>query len=113
MPQQPNLTNEELATILHALRALHCGGRLQGCAIGDCDHFENVEPLSNNAIDGLCERLNFDGCGLAVMDSLKSIRWKLNDAAFVTGVMLNIASVLSMRYLYKRFGCGAGRSNFK
>ena len=54
------LTNQETATILHALRTLQCEGRFEGCAAGDCDHFEEVDALTNAEIDELCEKLNFD-----------------------------------------------------
>ena len=51
-------THRELATILHGLRMIQCGGRLEGCAAGDCQHFEGVKPLTNRQIDALCERIN-------------------------------------------------------
>lgn len=33
-------------------------GRIEGCAAGACDHFEDVEPLTNAEIDELCESIN-------------------------------------------------------
>jgi hypothetical protein len=52
------LTGRELATILHGLRMIQCEGRLEGCAAGDCEHFDGAEALNNQEIDALCERLN-------------------------------------------------------
>lgn len=54
-----NLTERELATVLHGLRTLQCGGRIEGCAAGMCEHFDDAEPLTDEEIDDLCERLNF------------------------------------------------------
>lgn len=51
--------DRETATILHALRIVQCGGRIQGCAAGDCEHFEDAEALTDTEIDALCERINF------------------------------------------------------
>lgn len=53
-----NLTDRELATILHALRVLQCGGRFEGCAAGICQHFVDAEALNDQEIDELCERMN-------------------------------------------------------
>ena len=62
------LTDSELATILHALRVLQCAGRIEGCAAGLCEHFEDAEELNNAEIDELCESLN---CGeLALIEIL-------------------------------------------
>lgn len=54
------LSHRELATILHGLRLIQCEGRIEGCASGACDHFEEpgTEPLNNKEIDDLCERIN-------------------------------------------------------
>lgn len=53
------LTDRQAATILHALRTLQCEGRIEGCAAGDCEHFDEVEALTNAEIDDLCEEINF------------------------------------------------------
>jgi hypothetical protein len=52
------LSHRELATILHGLRLIQCEGRIEGCAAGDCEHFDDTEPLTNEEIDALCERIN-------------------------------------------------------
>ena len=52
-------TDRELATVLHGLRTIQCEGRIEGCAAGDCEHFDDAEALTNAEIDDLCERLNF------------------------------------------------------
>lgn len=54
------LTHEECATILHGLRLIQCEGRIEGCAAGDCEHFEDTPALTNDQIDALAERINFD-----------------------------------------------------
>ena len=54
-------TDSEIATILHGLRMIQCEGRLEGCAAGDCDHFDEAPALTNEQIDDLCERINLDG----------------------------------------------------
>lgn len=54
-----DLTDREAATILHGLRMIQCEGRIEGCAAGDCGHFDEAEPLTNAEIDTLCEQLNF------------------------------------------------------
>ena len=57
------LTSRELATVLHALRAVQeitlyrnnagpCNTRT------GCDHFYDHQPLTVSEIDALCERLN-------------------------------------------------------
>jgi len=54
----------ELATILHGLRTIQCEGRIEGCAAGDCEHFNETvgaEPLTNKEIDDLCESINCSG----------------------------------------------------
>ena len=50
--------DRELATILHGLRIIQAEGRIEGCSAADCDHFDEAEPLTNDEIDALCERLN-------------------------------------------------------
>jgi hypothetical protein len=52
-----SLTHQELATVLASLRIM------QSCTadhIANMFHFDDCEPLDNDAIDDLCERLNFD-----------------------------------------------------
>lgn len=51
--------DREIATILHGLRMIQCEGRIEGCAAGDCEHFDDVEALTTEEIDALCERLNY------------------------------------------------------
>jgi len=58
------LTSSELATILHGLRMIQCEGRLEGCAAGDCEHFQDVPALTNEQIDDLCMRINFEKDGI-------------------------------------------------
>lgn len=52
-----NLNPSELATILHGLRLIQCEGRIEGCAAGDCPHFEDTDSLTNEQIDLLSERI--------------------------------------------------------
>lgn len=61
------LTDSELATVLHALRVLQCNGRIEGCAAGLCDHFEDAVELNDAEIDELCESLK--GGELALIES--------------------------------------------
>lgn len=58
--KQPILTSRQLATILHGLRIVQAEGRIEGCAAGDCEHFAELEPLTNDEINNLCEMLNID-----------------------------------------------------
>lgn len=51
------LNKRDIATILHGLRMIQCEGRLEGCAAGDCTHFDEDEPLSNEEIDALIDVL--------------------------------------------------------
>ena len=53
------LTAKELATMLHGLRMIqevasgdHC------CYAGMCEHFDDVEEMTDSEIDALCEKLN-------------------------------------------------------
>ena len=69
MAQKPDyeMDDEDLATILVALR--YWQQALTDAANGsphnplpryqDCGYFDNVEPLDPEAIDDLCERINF------------------------------------------------------
>ena len=50
------LTDRELATVLHALRKLQDTANCNYV----CEHFDEHEPLNDDEIDELCERLNFD-----------------------------------------------------
>jgi hypothetical protein len=56
---QRTLTPQECATVLHGLRLIQCQGRIEGCAAGDCEHFDDYEPLTDPQIDELCEAFNF------------------------------------------------------
>ena len=50
-------TDQEVATILHALRVLQDGPVNERDA---CDHFETCTPMDNEQIDSLCESINLD-----------------------------------------------------
>lgn len=50
-------TDSELAMVLHGLRMVQCEGRVEGCAAGDCEHFDKCEEMNNEQIDELCETL--------------------------------------------------------
>jgi hypothetical protein len=52
--QKPMLSDRELATVLAALRL----AQQDRAGLESMPHFEDVEPLSNEEIDELCERLN-------------------------------------------------------
>lgn len=59
-PPQRKITPSELATVLHGLRMIQCEGRIEGCAAGDCEHFEDDKhELNNEQIDALCDAINF------------------------------------------------------
>lgn len=60
------LTHAECATVLHGLRTIQADGRIEGCAAGMCDHFEDVEPLTNDHIDELCEAINLQPSAVPV-----------------------------------------------
>jgi xanthine dehydrogenase iron-sulfur cluster and FAD-binding subunit A len=64
------MTAAELATILHGLRMVQAGGRLEGCAAGDCEHFDEVTALTAREIDDLCERVNFAAVTRLDLDAL-------------------------------------------
>ena len=51
-------TGDELATILHGLRIVQEGGRIEGCTAAMCDHFDGWKQLTDKQIDKLCERIN-------------------------------------------------------
>ena len=53
------LDSRETAMLLHALRTVQCQGRIEGCAAGMCEHFADVDEMTNAEIDDLCERVNF------------------------------------------------------
>ena len=59
------LNYAELSTILAALREYQCQYSTEEgeqFSPPDCaDHFTDVEPLTGNQIDSLCERLNAEG----------------------------------------------------
>ena len=55
------LTAEEVATLLCALRTFQEGGCCRMCLGGgyESGHFEDVDPLDRDAVDILCEQINF------------------------------------------------------
>lgn len=53
-------SDREIATILHALRKVQDPANCNHV----CDHFEEVEPLSGDEIDALCEAINLGGATL-------------------------------------------------
>ncbi len=52
------MTYGELSTILAALRHVQGMDQEEREAFGGMDHFVDVDPLTNEEIDGLCEHLN-------------------------------------------------------
>ena len=52
-----SLTHQELATVLAALRLMQNADAEQ---IAGMFHFDDCEPLDDNAIDDLCERINVE-----------------------------------------------------
>ena len=52
------LNERELATVLAALRHWQQHIQRTGTAVRDSSHFEDVEPLTPEEIDRLCQRLN-------------------------------------------------------
>jgi hypothetical protein len=55
-----SVTTSELATILHGLRLIqeHANGP-GDCSAGVCEHFADVEELTDAQIDNLAECLSF------------------------------------------------------
>lgn len=69
-----NFTPRETATLLHALR-LHQETMTpykEPCTVGSCEHFLEVESLTTEEIDGLCERLNA-AVGPTMYETLQTI----------------------------------------
>jgi hypothetical protein len=54
------LTNKETATVLAALRYWQDETRDYPELMDDFDHFEDIEPLTDQEINDLCERINLD-----------------------------------------------------
>lgn len=54
----PNLTPQETATILAGLRMFQ-NARITGQDVASMPHFAECEPLDEDAMMNLCERLNF------------------------------------------------------
>lgn len=77
-----NLTNQELATVLHGLRMIQeTANGYADCLMGCCDHFDEVEALSDSEIDTLCERLNDP----APSESITTVTIKINQTCIATG----------------------------
>jgi Ser/Thr protein kinase RdoA (MazF antagonist) len=55
------LTDREVATLLAALRNWQTDSLNEDLAEAFSGHFEEHEPLSDEEIDALCQRLNFAG----------------------------------------------------
>jgi hypothetical protein len=55
------LTDREIATLLASLRNWQIDGLNEDLGDAFSGHFEDHEPLSDDEIDALCERLNFAG----------------------------------------------------
>lgn len=75
-----NLSNSELATVLHGLRMIQeTANGYADCLTGCCDHFDDDDELTDAGIDALCERLN-------VIDPSKTlITIEIKDQPIVTG----------------------------
>jgi hypothetical protein len=60
--QAKQLTERQLATILHALRMLQESEShtTKACTTGHCEHFADVSEMDNDEINELCESLNVD-----------------------------------------------------
>jgi hypothetical protein len=58
MKTRRKLTDAEIATILHGLRMIQKDGPINEA--GSCDHFEEVEILTDREIDQLAASINFD-----------------------------------------------------
>ena len=63
---QVELNDREIALVLAALRNWQVDGLNEDLAETFAGHFEEHEPLSDEEIDALCERINF-GDNVAVM----------------------------------------------
>lgn len=71
-PSEPRtFTDCELATVLHGLRLIQLQGRIEGCAAGDCEHFDDCEALTDEQIDELAERINL-GWVNATVDRMRA-----------------------------------------
>ena len=58
---QVELSAQEIAQLLAALRNWQTDSLNEDLADAFAGHFEDNEPLSDDEIDALCERLNFAG----------------------------------------------------
>ena len=58
---QIELSDRDIAQLLAALRNWQTDSLNEDLAEAFAGHFEDHEPLSDDEIDELCERLNFDG----------------------------------------------------
>jgi len=58
---QVELSDREIAQLLAALRNWQTDSLNEDLADAFAGHFEDHAPLSDEEIDGLCERLNFGG----------------------------------------------------
>ena len=56
---QVELSDRDVAQILAALRNWQVDGLNEDLAEAFAGHFEDHEPLTDDEIDALCERLNF------------------------------------------------------
>ena len=55
------LSDRDIAQLLAALRNWQTDALNEDLADAFAGHFEDQEPLDDDEIDGLCERLNFGG----------------------------------------------------
>jgi hypothetical protein len=58
------LTDQEVNTILHALRSMAANQRddiKDACDGRQCDHFGDAPALDSVAVDALCESIGLDG----------------------------------------------------
>jgi predicted transcriptional regulator len=58
---QVELSDRDIAQLLAALRNWQTDALNEDLADAFAGHFEDHEPLSDDEIDALCERLNFAG----------------------------------------------------
>ena len=58
---QVELSDRDIAQLLAALRNWQTDSLNEDLADAFAGHFEDHEPLSDDEIDALCERLNFGG----------------------------------------------------